>query len=94
MLPLLQTGLDFYQAQMVGTLPAGVGRRLLLSSGDDVTSYRGNAFTYETGAALNKGFGEVTGGWCTGDEVGEASFLHLFGDDWPNVQISIQGKSS
>ena len=49
---------------MVGTLPAG------LSS--DVTSYRGDAFTYETGTALNQGFGEVTGGWCTGDEVGES----------------------
>lgn len=57
-----QVGLDFYESQMVGTLPPGLS--------NDV-SYRGDAFTYETGEALlGKGFGDVTGGWCTGDQVG------------------------
>ena len=56
----LQAGLDFYQAEMVGTLPTN------LSS--DV-AYRGNAFTYEADTLL--GFSDLTGGWCTGDEVGE-----------------------
>ena len=79
MLALLQTGLDFYESQMVGTLPAGLS--------NDVTSYRGNAFTYETYEPMNSAatagrrlladsFGEVTGGWCTGNEVGESSFMH------------------
>lgn len=58
----MQIGLDFYQAQMVGTLPTN------LSS--DV-SYRGNAFTYEADTAL--GFSDLTGGWCTGGAVGELS---------------------
>ncbi|KAL3155246.1 hypothetical protein ABBQ32_013178 [Trebouxia sp. C0010 RCD-2024] len=58
-----KVGLDFYESQMVGTLPPGLS--------NDVTSYRGDAFTYETGEALlGKGFGDVTGGWCTGDQVG------------------------
>ena len=51
---------------MVGSLPAG------LSS--DVTSYRGNAFEYENAipqAGLLPGFANITGGWCTGEEVGE-----------------------
>ena len=58
-----QIGLDFYESQMVGTLPNGLS--------NDVTSYRADAFTYETGASLGKGFGDVSGGWCTGDQVGE-----------------------
>ena len=67
----LQIGLDFYESQMVGTLPT-TG----LSS--DVTSYRGNAFQYEnalTQAGLLPGFANITGGWCTGDEVGESRRL-------------------
>lgn len=49
---------------MVGDLPS-TG----LSS--DVTSYRGDAFLYEDAAVqLGKGFGDITGGWCTGDQVG------------------------
>ncbi len=64
-LTVLQAGLDFYQSQMVGTLPTN------LSS--DV-SYRGDAFTYEADSTLD--FADLTGGWCTGDEVGEHAF-HL-----------------
>ena len=60
----VQTGLDFFEAQMVGTLPTN------LSS--DV-SYRGDAFTYEADTALN--FADLTGGWCTGNEVGKHSRL-------------------
>ena len=57
---LLQSGLDFYQAQMVGQLPSGLS--------NDV-SYRGNAFTYDGDTSL--GFQDLTGGWCTGNEVGK-----------------------
>ena len=67
--PVLQIGLDFYESQMVGVLPTSG-----LSS--DVTSYRGSAFQYEDAAVqLGKGFGDITGGWCTGDEIGGSQLL-------------------
>ena len=53
--------MDFYEAQMVGTLPTN------LSS--DV-SYRGNAFVYEA-TTPQLGFTDLSGGWCTGNEVGK-----------------------
>ncbi len=46
---------------MVGTLPTN------LSS--DV-SYRGNAFVYEA-TSDQLGFTDLSGGWCTGNEVGK-----------------------
>ncbi len=46
---------------MIGTLPTN------LSS--DV-SYRGNAFLYE-GTTAQLGFTDLSGGWCTGNEVGK-----------------------
>ena len=45
---------------MVGTLPTNLS--------NDV-SYRGNAFVYEDTAQL--GFADLSGGWCTGNEVGK-----------------------
>ncbi len=47
---------------MIGTLPTN------LSS--DV-SYRGNAFVYED-TSDQLGFTDLSGGWCTGNEVGES----------------------
>ncbi|DBA93998.1 hypothetical protein WJX77_002685 [Trebouxia sp. C0004] len=55
-----KAGLDFYEAQMVGTLPTNL-------SND--ASYRGNAFVYE-GTTAQLGFTDLSGGWCTGNEVG------------------------
>lgn len=52
--------MDFYESQMVGTLPTNLS--------NDV-SYRGNAFVYEDTAQL--GFADLSGGWCTGNEVGK-----------------------
>ena len=46
---------------MVGTLPADLS--------NDV-SYRGNAFLYE-GTTAQLGFTDLSGGWCTGNEVGK-----------------------
>ena len=59
---LMQAGLDFYEAQMVGTLPTTLS--------NDVSSYRGNAFVYEA-TTPQLGFTDLSGGWCTGDEVGK-----------------------
>jgi len=53
--------LDFYEAQMVGTLPTNLS--------NDV-SYRGNAFLWEA-TTPQLGFTDLSGGWCTGNEVGK-----------------------
>ncbi len=62
---------------MVGTLPTN------LSS--DV-SYRGNAFVYEATTA-QLGFTDLSGGWCTGNEVGELLSAQ-------SVSVSVSGSGS
>ena len=56
----MQAGLNFYQAQMIGNVPNTLSSE---------ASYRGPAFTYDADPAL--GFADLTGGWCTGNEVGK-----------------------